>query len=93
MAVAAGSQRETGVVKWFNAQKGFGFITAQDGTDVFVHWTGIQASGKGGQRIVSQGQQVSFVRVRGYKGPEADGVAAAGASLPNSRAKTNTARH
>lgn len=61
-----------GTVKWFNAEKGFGFI-AQDegGPDVFVHYSAINAQG---YRSLEEGQRVSFEVTRGQKGPQADGV-------------------
>lgn len=62
----------TGTVKWFNAEKGFGFI-AQDsgGPDVFVHYSAIAATGF---RELSEGQQVQFEVVQGPKGPQAENV-------------------
>ena len=61
-----------GTVKWFNAEKGFGFI-AQDGggPDVFVHYSAIQSSG---YRSLDEGQQVEFEVTEGPKGPQADQV-------------------
>jgi CspA family cold shock protein len=55
----------TGVVKWFNDAKGFGFIGRSDGTDVFVHFSAIQASGF---RTLIEGQEVSFDVEEGPKG-------------------------
>ncbi len=60
-----------GTVKWFNDSKGFGFITAEDGTDVFVHHTSIQAQGF---KSLSEGDQVSFDVEKGDKGPKAVNV-------------------
>lgn len=62
----------TGKVKWFNAEKGFGFI-AQDGggADVFVHYSAIQTDG---YRSLDEGQQVEFDVTQGQKGPQADNV-------------------
>jgi CspA family cold shock protein len=48
----------TGVVKWFNDAKGYGFIQAENGEDVFVHYTGIRAGG--GYRTLTEGQRVEF---------------------------------
>jgi cold shock protein len=61
----------TGTVKWFNDQKGFGFITADDGTDVFVHHSEIKESGF---RSLTEGQKVKFDITKGAKGPQATNV-------------------
>ena len=60
-----------GTVKWFNEQKGFGFITTDDGQDVFVHHTSINQDGF---RTLDEGQQVTFEIVSGPKGPQASNV-------------------
>ena len=60
-----------GTVKWFNDAKGFGFIARQDGDDVFVHHTGIQADGF---KSLDEGAQVTFDIVDGPKGPAAVNV-------------------
>jgi len=60
-----------GVVKWFNESKGFGFITREDGVDVFVHFTDIQDDGF---KTLSEGQSVSFDIADGPKGPKAINV-------------------
>ena len=60
-----------GTVKWFNAQKGFGFISREDGPDVFVHFSNIEGTGR---RTLLDGQQVEFDIAPGRKGPEAVGV-------------------
>lgn len=60
-----------GTVKWFNAQKGFGFITAEDGTDVFVHYSALNMDGF---KVVEEGQAVEFDAVDGAKGPQAENV-------------------
>jgi cold shock protein len=62
----------TGIVKWFNEAKGFGFISPDDGSkDVFVHFSAIQASGF---RKLEEGQKVQFEIVAGPKGPSASNV-------------------
>ena len=61
-----------GTVKWFNADKGFGFIAPDDGTaDVFVHFSAIQADG---YRSLDEGQKVEFSVTQGPKGPQAEQV-------------------
>lgn len=57
-----------GTVKWFNDSKGYGFITSDEGQDVFVHHTDIQADG---YRTLQEGAKVSFEIVAGQKGPRA----------------------
>jgi len=65
------SNRQTGTVKWFNDEKGFGFITPQSGDDLFVHLKAIQSDGF---KSLKEGQQVSFVATRGQKGMQAEEV-------------------
>ena len=61
-----------GTVKWFNAEKGFGFIAPDDGSkDVFVHFSAIEG---GGYRSLEENQRVSFESSQGTKGPQADSV-------------------
>ncbi len=60
-----------GMVKWFNEKKGFGFIERNDGPDVFVHHTGINATGF---KSLTEGEQVSFDVEEGPKGPRAVNV-------------------
>ena len=60
-----------GTVKWFNESKGYGFITCEDGTDVFVHYNSIQ--GEGFKTLV-ENQEVEFDVVAGAKGNQADNV-------------------
>jgi CspA family cold shock protein len=61
----------TGVVKWFNAEKGYGFLAQQDGEDVFVHYSAIQGSG---YRSLDEGQIVEFDVAQGPKGLQAANV-------------------
>ena len=65
------SDREVGTVKWFNDSKGFGFISRENGPDVFVHFRAIQGSGF---RTLQEGQKASFRVVQGQKGLQADEV-------------------
>ncbi|MBQ7216463.1 MAG: cold-shock protein [Synergistaceae bacterium] len=60
-----------GTVKWFNESKGYGFITADEGKDVFVHYSAIQGEGF---KTLNEGQKVSFDVVNGEKGPQAANV-------------------
>jgi CspA family cold shock protein len=60
-----------GTVKWFNAEKGYGFIAPESGEDVFVHFSAIQASG---YRSLEEGQVVEFDVTSGSKGPQAANV-------------------
>ena len=60
-----------GTVKWFNNQKGYGFITAEDGKDVFVHYSGLNMEGF---KSLEEGQAVEYDVVNGEKGPQAVNV-------------------
>ena len=62
---------EKGTVKWFNAEKGFGFISREDGSDVFVHFSAINMDGF---KTLEEGQEVQFEVVEGEKGPQATNV-------------------
>ena len=66
--------RQTGTVKWFNDAKGFGFITSQDGQDVFVHFSAISSKGF---RSLQEGAQVEFDVTEGPKGLQAANVTVA----------------
>ncbi len=65
------SERLTGVVKWFNTQKGFGFIEREGGPDVFVHYSSIVG---GGFKNLEEGDRVEFSITEGPKGPQASEV-------------------
>ena len=65
------SMQQRGTVKWFNETKGYGFITSEDGGDVFVHYSEIQANGF---KTLAEGQAVSFEVADGPKGPKAVNV-------------------
>ena len=61
----------TGTVKWFNAEKGFGFISREDGDDVFVHFSAIQGDGF---KSLEEGQNVTFDLTKGPRGAQAENV-------------------
>ena len=66
------SNQVTGTVKWFNDEKGFGFIEREGGEkDVFVHYSGIQGDGR---KTLREGQQVKMTVTQGQKGPQAENV-------------------
>jgi cold shock protein len=64
-----------GTVKWFNNEKGYGFIAVDNGPDVFVHYSAIQSDG---YKSLDENQRVEFDVVQGPKGPQADGVKVVG---------------
>ncbi|MBU3804050.1 MAG: cold shock domain-containing protein [Candidatus Cellulosilyticum pullistercoris] len=61
----------TGTVKWFNAEKGYGFISTEGGDDVFVHFSAIQSEG---YKTLEEGQSVTFDITEGNRGPQAENV-------------------
>ena len=69
----SGTEREEGVVKWFNSSKGFGFIIRDDGEEIFVHYRSIIGADEG-RRSLRDGQQVSYVVTDSDKGPQAEEV-------------------
>ncbi len=66
-----GTIQEEGTVKWFNDEKGFGFIERSEGKDVFVHYSAISGSGR---RTLHEGQRVRMTVTQGRKGPQAENV-------------------
>ena len=71
--VTMSEERVSGTVKWFNDDKGFGFIEREDGKDVFVHHSAIVAEGF---RTLKEGQKVTMEVTQGQKGPQAENVIA-----------------
>lgn len=65
------SEQVQGTVKWFNDEKGFGFIEQENGKDVFVHFSAINGAGR---RTLHEGQQVTMDVTQGQKGPQAENV-------------------
>jgi CspA family cold shock protein len=65
------SERQNGIVKWFDEEKGYGFITPDSGPDLFVHFRALEGRG---HRTLKEGQIVTFEVVQGQKGPQADKV-------------------
>ncbi len=68
------SERVTGTVKWFDEQKGFGFIEREGGPDVFAHFSAINSSG---YKSLTEGQKVEFSVTQGQKGPQAEDISVA----------------
>jgi CspA family cold shock protein len=66
------SEQVEGTVKWFNDEKGFGFIEQESGSDVFVHYSAIQ--GTTGRKTLHEGQKVTMEVTQGQKGPQAENV-------------------
>jgi len=66
------SAQVEGKVKWFNDEKGFGFIEQEGGKDVFVHFNAINTTG--GRKTLKEGQRVTMVVTNGQKGPQAENV-------------------
>jgi CspA family cold shock protein len=77
-----------GKVKWFNTRKGYGFISTDDGRDIFVHYSNIAAEG---YKTLAEGDAVSFDVVDGEKGPRAENVIPKGASKSKPAPKTESA--
>lgn len=67
------SDKQSGTVKWFNEAKGFGFISRENGGDLFVHYSNISGAGF---KTLKEGQTVTFTEVNGAKGPQAENVEA-----------------
>ena len=67
------SETITGTVKWFNDAKGFGFISREGDSDVFVHFRSIQMEGR---KTLAEGQKVEFTVTQGQKGPQAENIVA-----------------
>ncbi len=65
------SEKHNGKVKWFNDSKGFGFISSEDGTDLFVHFSNITGNGF---KTLKEGQDVTYTEGEGRKGPQAENV-------------------
>ncbi|MBV4427420.1 cold-shock protein [Clostridium tyrobutyricum] len=61
----------SGTVKWFNSEKGYGFITGEDGKDIFAHFSQINSNG---YKSLDEGQKVSYDEGKGQKGPQAENI-------------------
>lgn len=78
VAAPSTDSRESGTVKWFNARKGYGFITRDQGDDIFVHFRSIEdADQKGGRKTINEGDRVTFIVTNSDKGLQAENVQAA----------------
>jgi len=67
------AEQETGTIKWFNGDKGYGFISPENGSDVFVHYSAISGDG---YKTLDEGQKVEFTVTQGPKGLQAENVSA-----------------
>ena len=67
------SERMQGTVKWFNGDKGYGFISTENGPDVFAHFSNISGDGF---KTLAEGQKVEFTVTQGQKGPQAENIVA-----------------
>jgi len=65
------AERQTGIVKWFNNTKGYGFVQREQGEDVFIHYSSIRGTGF---KSLDEGQKVEFTLGQGQKGPQANDV-------------------
>jgi len=77
------SERETGTVKWFSTEKGYGFIQREEGKDVFVHYSAIRGSGF---KNLQEGQSVEFAVEQDSRGPQAVDVAVLGSPVQDRQA-------
>jgi len=91
-AGVASAASDYGVIKWYNAQKHYGFISSPDGSEVFFHELDVLQTGQGGPRVLLEGTRVTFNRVLGRKGYEAQGVSAIAATSPTNHAKATSGR-
>jgi cold shock protein len=70
-----GGNRESGTVKWFNVSKGYGFVTRENGEEIFVHFRSIRGEGR---RVLREGDSIEFTVSQGDKGPQAEDVESLG---------------
>lgn len=85
MQKVTGNEMATGTVKWFNSEKGFGFIEQESGDDVFVHFSAIQGDG---YRELNEGDKVQFDVEQGQKGLQASNVNVTEAAPASSRSRS-----